>query len=112
MESLAKIIEDPKHIPVLVKGIERAIQRSYDSDLVRDGAGRVITTADEIKRRTNLCIDMARDLRFESKWSVWRIADALPILLRRRLDGLDFDPTTVSARATWFPDSIAARAGH
>lgn len=101
--SLLQIVsEDPQNIAKLVRGIERAVQRSFDSDLIRDGAGRVVTTQDEIKRRVNLCVDMAKQLRHDAKWSVPRIADALTKMLRRRLDGLDFDPTTEGARASWF----------
>jgi hypothetical protein len=98
---LELVSKEPQNIGKLVRGIERAIQRSFDQDLVRDGAGKVITTAAEIKNRTNLCIDMARLLRHEAKWSIDRIVDTLPRLLRRRLDGLDFDPTTEVARHTW-----------
>lgn len=102
---LRMVSEDPKSIGKLVRGIERAVQRSYDQDLVRDGSGRVIATQDEIKRRANLCIDMAKQLRHDAQWSVDRIADALPRMLRRRLDGQDFDPTTESARASWFAEA-------
>ncbi len=98
------VSEDPTNVARLVKGIERAIQRSSDQDLVRDGAGRVITTAAEIKRRTNLCIDAAKVLRHDMKWSVPRIVDALPRILRRQLDGQDWDPTTESARLSWFAE--------
>lgn len=99
---LRMVSENPSNIAKLVKGVERAVQRSYDDDRIRDGAGKVITTKDEIKRRVNLCVDMAKQLRHDAKWSVDRIADALPRMLRRRLDGQDFDPTTEAARASWF----------
>lgn len=103
--SLIEIVsKDKTNIARLVKGIEAAVQRSYDTDLIRDGAGKVITTQDEVKRRANLCIDMAKQLRHEAKWSVFRIVDALPKMLRRRLDGQDFDPTSTAARSSWFPD--------
>lgn len=97
------VSKDKTNIARLVKGIERAVQRSFDSDLIRDGAGRVVTTQDEVKRRINLCIDAAKMLRHDAKWSVFRIVDALPVMLRRKLDGNDWDPTTAAARASWFP---------
>lgn len=108
--SLVRMVsEDPNNIAKLVRGIENAVQRSFDSDLLRDGAGRVITTGDEIKRRVNLCIDMAKQLRNDASWSVPRIVDAMPLMLRRRLDGQDYDPTTLSARMSWFPEHLDKR---
>lgn len=101
---LTMVSEDPRNIAKLVRGIEKAVQRSYDQDAIRDGAGRVVTTQAEIRRRTNLCIDMAKDLRHDAKWSIDRISDALPRMLRRRLDGQDFDPTTEHARLSWFAE--------
>lgn len=93
---------DPKNAGKLVRGIERAVQRSYDSDLIRDGAGKVIATRDEIKRRTQLCIDAAALLRRELKWSIDRIVDELPKMLRQRLDGSDWNPEEIRARSSWF----------
>jgi hypothetical protein len=109
--ALVKMVaEDRANAQKLIRGIEVAIQRSYDSDLIRDGAGKAITSADEIKRRANLCIDMAKQLRNDAGWSVFRIIDAMPLLLRRRLDGLDYDPTSLAARASWFPAHLSRRA--
>jgi hypothetical protein len=100
--SLLEIVsKDPTNIEKLVKGIERAVQRSFDSDMIRDANGRVMTSGSEVKRRVNLCIDMAKQLRGDASWSIPRIVDTLPKMLRRRLDGQDWDPTTETARTTW-----------
>lgn len=110
--TLVKMVTgDPANAAKLIAGIRVAVQRSYDIDLIRDGQGRVITTQAEIKRRVEMCLDLAKQLRNDSKgWSVFRIADALPLLLRRKLDGLDCDPTSMGARLSWFPDHLAKRA--
>lgn len=109
--TLVKMItEDPKNAAKLIKGIGFAVQRSYDTDWIRDGAGKAITTQDEVKRRVAFCIDIAKQLRNDAGWSVFKIIDALPLILRRKLDGLDTDPTTVAARSSWLPAHLNKRA--
>lgn len=105
-KALLEIVSsDPKNLERLVVGIEKAVQRSFDADLIRDGAGKVITSQSEVNDRVRFCIDVAKQLRHDAKWSIPRIADTLPKLLRRKLDGQDFDPTTESARMSWFAES-------
>lgn len=108
--TLALMFKDPNNAKKLMEGIRFAVQRSYDVDMIRDGEGRAITTQHEIKRRVGICIDLAKQLRTDAFWSVFRISDAMPILLRRKLDGLDCDPTTLGARMSWFPDHLSKRA--
>lgn len=103
-KTLLEMTSDPKNRNKLLLGIHAAVKSSYERDL-RDARGNAITTEAEAKRRCNLCIDMAKQLRHDAGWSIPRIVDALPKMLRRKLDGQDFDPTTETARSTWFASS-------
>jgi hypothetical protein len=92
--------ESREAIGRIVKGIEAAVTRSYLEDKLRDG--HVVMTSAEVKRRTNLCVEVARALRAELGWSVARIVDELPKALRAKLDGTPWDPKTI--RTLWTPD--------
>src|SRR6185369_9216368 len=74
-------------IAALARGIERAVQDSFEN-----GSVMIFRTGHEERRRVHLCVQIARELRNELKWSAQRIADALPRALRAKLDGLPFDP--------------------
>ena len=80
----------------LAIGIETAVKKSFET-----GAVMVFQTRDEVRRRTRLCVDVARELRGDLGWSVARIADALPRALRAKLDGTTFEPEEEQRRATW-----------
>jgi hypothetical protein len=58
-------------------------------------------TGSEVKRRFQICERWFRELRAEHGWSVPRILDNLPRILRAQLDGAPFDPTT--ERQIWTP---------
>lgn len=49
-------------------------------------------TQNEIKRRFDICITALRELRADHGWAWTRILDAMPALLRSKLDGTPFDP--------------------
>lgn len=65
----------------------------------QDGSRR---TMNEIKRRFSLLETSMRELRAEHHWAWTRILDALPTILRCKLDGVWWDPT--KQRGLWSPD--------
>jgi hypothetical protein len=103
--SLASLAFDQEQLAKAVLGIEAAVAASFASDLERSSIvmpfGRGSITQTEIKRRGELCIGMLRELRGDLGWSIDRINDHLPGMLRKRLDGEDWTPTDLSAR--WAP---------
>lgn len=101
---LSLVTED--RIADVVRGIEAAVLKSFQSD---QAPGRIVLvnggpriTRDEVRRRSALTLDIFKVLRGDMKWSVERIIDALPGLLRKKLDGVSWEPT---ARAMWTPDA-------
>lgn len=91
-------------LPKVVKGIEVAISKSFAEEQRRLSPliiGRVQRISqDEVKRRTRMCLDIFKVLRGDLRWSVDRIADALPRFLQNELDGVDWKP---DVRACWTP---------
>jgi hypothetical protein len=96
--------EDPKALGILAQGIDRAIKSSFETSHVM-----VFKTAAEVRRRTQICVEAARLLRRELGWSVYRIADSLPRVLRAKLDGASWDPENESA--FWRPEAEQPRLG-
>lgn len=92
-------------IPQVVAGIEAAVIASFAVDADRSNivmaSGRRITSA-EMKRRVEMCAEMFREVRGELKWSVARITDHLPDMLRKRLDGEEWRPEE-NGPAHWAP---------
>lgn len=88
--------ESPDAMAKLARGIERAVKESFES-----GSIMVFQTQHEHRRRAQLCIAIAREIRNELGWSADRIADAMPRALRAKLDGTKFDPEQEQKRATW-----------
>jgi hypothetical protein len=89
--------EDPKALGILAVGIEAAIRKSFEQSHVM-----VHKTEAEVRRRSQLCVEAARIMRRELGWSVQRIADALPRVLRAKLDGTPWTPDQEGA--FWRPE--------
>jgi hypothetical protein len=79
---------EPKWISSIVVGIETAINASFLTDEVL----RPVRTRDEIERRFRICIRWFVTLRKELHWSVPRILDVMPAILRNELDGGHYQP--------------------
>lgn len=96
---LAKLVTEG-WVPRVVKGIERAIAKSFADDRLIIGP---VTTQHEIKRRFNFCIEGFRIMRRDLGWAVPRILDALPGYLRARLDGTGWNPPP-EERKSWIEE--------
>lgn len=74
----------------------RVVKKSFEDDKSRQ-------TQAEVRRRITLCLDGFKMLRGDAKyrWSVDRIVNELPRLLRCRLDGAAYEPDT---RSIWIPE--------
>lgn len=92
-------------IPAVVLGFEKAITDSFVEDRRRESSliiGRVQRiTHEDMKDRGKKCLEIFRILRGDLKWSVPRILDELPRLLREKLDTGDI--TVGGERRCWTP---------
>lgn len=86
-EILRIVNEDRRAAGKLVRGIGTALEKSFRADRIK-----VPPTRAEVVRRTKICLDVARMLKGDLKWSVDRIVGALPDALRAKLDGLPWEP--------------------
>lgn len=77
-----------------------AIHRSLGQQTMRN------TTQDEVKRRFNICVNAAIEMRGELKWGMNRICDALPEVLRTELSGVKWAPSA-KERSCWMPQDGA-----
>jgi hypothetical protein len=100
-EFASLVTED--QIPNVVAGIEKAVLKSFEEDRA---PGRIILvtalpriTRDEVKRRSEICMKIFRELRGDLKWTVARIVDHLPKFLRMTLDGVSWEPE--ARRSSW-----------
>jgi hypothetical protein len=82
----------------VVRAFEAAIESSFKSDAVL----RPVRTRDEIKRRFDICARVFEELRVGRNWSIPRIRDVLPRLLRCELDGAAWP---VEDGQSWSPDA-------
>lgn len=97
MEFLNVFKEDPELGGRVTLRFVKAIADSF-----RDDKSRV--TQDETKRRFKILEKEFRELRREAGWSVEKILDVLPMVLRCRLDGIPWsanDPA--NTRTLWVP---------
>lgn len=108
-----KMVTEDK-IPQVVAGIEAAVIASFAVDADRRSivmpAGSRITAA-EMKRRVEMCVEMFRVLRGDAKWSVTRIVDHLPDMLRKKLDGEEWMPAE-NGPAHWAPSDLDGQQPH
>jgi len=84
---LTKLVTE-KWIGRVTAAIIGAIAHSFATDLVL----RPVKTQAEIRRRFRICVECFCILRRDLHWAVPHILDELPIALRKRLDGDDWDP--------------------
>lgn len=78
---------------------ERVTARVYKVILTSFQADGSRVTRVESTRRFRICETALRELRAEHGWAFDRILDALPTILRAKLDGVAWDPT--KQRAMW-----------
>lgn len=97
--TLMSLFDSKEAMASLVLGSERALRESFQQRPLRGGQ----VTAAEKKHRATLCIEIARVLRGDCKWSVDRVVDHLPKYLLQAIDGIDWKPPT---RNVWAPDSV------
>ena len=72
--------------------VYQVIQKSFAAD------GSRVTQA-EVTRRFRILETAMRELRAEHGWAFARILDAMPTILRCKLDGATWDPT--EQRSMW-----------
>jgi hypothetical protein len=77
-------------------GIIEAVDYSFNTDEVL----RSVRTRNEIKRRFNICIKWFVTLRREESWSIPKILDELPFILRTELDGKYTPPINIDKIAS------------
>jgi len=82
-------------------GFEEALKHSFATDeLIRP-----VITRDEMERRFHICARWFVTLRRDCGWSVPRILDELPMILRNELDGIRYEPTGEGDRQSWVKDA-------
>lgn len=85
----------------VTQGVYRAVKISFEEDQRRIGRSRSVNvTADELKRRVNLCLKIYREVRGDLEWGLQRAIDHLPSYLRFELDGVKWEP---DQRKVWAP---------
>ena len=86
-------------------GVEVAVTKSFETDQKRLGPLHISRaqniTRSEVKRRTDICLRIFKELRGDLKWGVERILDHLPQFLRAELDGVPWRPDT--EHCLWTP---------
>lgn len=91
---LVKLVTS-KWIGKVIVGFEDALHFSFQTDgLIKPGL-----THNEIERRFKILVKWFVTLRRELHWSVPRILDELPMILRKELDGVKYEPD--EERSAW-----------
>lgn len=88
-----------------IKRVSKAFVEIVSRSFERSGAGLILLrpetpTQAEVRRRTAILIRRFRELRGDLHWSVQRILDELPKVLRCELDGISW---TSEDRVAWTP---------
>lgn len=92
--TLSQLVVD-EEVGRVTNGFTEIIGASF----VADGG---TPTADEIKRRFNLCLRIFCEIRADLKWPIVKILDRLPYYLRCELDGGKYNPADEDrGRAMW-----------
>lgn len=60
-------------------------------------------TAAEVRRRSNICLDLVGVLRGDLRWSIPKTADHVGVYLRCELLGIAYDPSK-NTRGAWTSD--------
>jgi hypothetical protein len=84
----------PEALGQVTLSIERAVAGSFEADHAR-------MTATEVRRRFDLCLRLATQLRADLGWGLQRVLDRLPHYLRCELDGQPWEP---DRRTIWMPE--------
>ena len=84
----------------LVNACHMAINGSFIQQAMRN------PTHDEVKRRLEICVNAAIEMRGELKWGMQRICDTLPEVLRTELSGAKWVPAA-RERSLWIPQDGA-----
>lgn len=92
-EMLALMLD---HDPSLLKRVMFTLTATIATSFTQDKSR---ATQAEMHRRYRICEQAFRELRTDYGWAVPRILDAMPRVLRARLDGLPWDPS--KQRAVW-----------
>lgn len=77
----------------LTPAVSAAVEGSF-------GVDKSTTTRAEVKRRIDICWNIAKILRYDLGWGITRIEDHLAHYLRCELDGDDWEP---DKRRCWMP---------
>lgn len=91
---LAKLVTQD-WVGKVTSGIQVAIAMSFETDQVL----RPVQTENEIAHRFEICIRWFVILRRDLGWTVPKIIDKLPTILRTELDGGKFEPE--DERSSW-----------
>jgi hypothetical protein len=83
--------------------VTRAFEVAIEQSLKTDRPRLQHITQAEVKHRFDLCLDTFKVLRGDKQWSLTRIIDNLPSMLRARLDRVDWEPD--DRQTLWVPDN-------
>jgi hypothetical protein len=100
--------DNPLVFNQFARAIVAAVRRSLYSDALRGGALKV--TDLEVRHRATIAARIVRDFyegMSTNQYSIERICDELPNLLRDELDGKKAEPTA-QRRMIWAPDEPEA----
>ena len=93
MIDLLKDVVGEQKLQLTIDGVHAAIDASFQKC-----GGRI--TRSETKRRMDICLHFAAEMRRDVGWSVQRIIDNMGRYLRCRLDGISWEPDN---RSMWLP---------
>lgn len=82
-----------ENVTKLGPAITKAVRESFDRD-------KCEKTRSEVKRRFDLCYEIAKQLRYDLAWGISRITDHLSLYLRAELNGSSWEP---DKRQCWMP---------
>lgn len=102
----AELLTEPGQVGEVTLQFERMIQDSFATDAVRDlqvngVRGQPKVTAAEIRRRFEILAYWFKVLKGDMCWSLQRVIDELPRVLRTVLDGGQYVPNV--RRSMWTP---------
>lgn len=86
--------------------LQNAIAASVEHTFVTDNPRLRQFKLSEVKRRTDLAVEIVSVLRHDMKWGVDRTVGMLPKLLRKAVDGEDWSKN-VERCTLWTSDTLA-----
>lgn len=81
--------------------ITPAVVKAVEASFVTKATSVRNLTASEAKTRTLMAKELVRVMRYELKWSKFRIRDTLKQALRLKLIGLEINLESLGRRSTW-----------